>query len=133
MSIVLLMTGTPVAPDKCTSIAVCVASEVPCINGSKRPTACFCSPAPPAPFASDSQRHDRRIERNMRPVAELELKRVFGPAAESASSPSGRRRNASTYLAGTNTRQVRRALAALFGGAVGKNTMSRTWRKVKND
>jgi putative transposase len=40
---------------------------------------------------------------------------------------------ASTYLAGTNTRRVRRALAALFGGAVGKDTVSRTWRKVKND
>jgi transposase-like protein len=32
---------------------------------------------------------------------------------------------ASTYLAGTNTRRVRRALAALFGGAVGKDTVSR--------
>ena len=30
------------------------------------------------------------------------------------------------YLAGTNTRRVRRALAALFGGAVGKDTVSRT-------
>jgi putative transposase len=40
---------------------------------------------------------------------------------------------ASTYLAGTNTRRVRRALAALFGGAVGKDTVSRVWRKVKND
>ena len=40
---------------------------------------------------------------------------------------------ASTYLAGTNTRRVRRALTALFGGAVGKDTVSRTWRKVKND
>ena len=39
----------------------------------------------------------------------------------------------STYLAGTNTRRVRRALAALFGGAVGKDTVSRTWRKVKSD
>jgi hypothetical protein len=29
---------------------------------------------------------------------------------------------ASTYLAGTNTRRVRRALKALFGGAVGKDT-----------
>jgi len=28
---------------------------------------------------------------------------------------------------------VRRALAALFGGAVGKDTVSRTWRKVKSD
>lgn len=40
---------------------------------------------------------------------------------------------ASTYLAGTNTRRVRRALAALFGGAIGKDTVSRVWRKVKTD
>ena len=40
---------------------------------------------------------------------------------------------ASTYLAGTNTRRVRRALAALFGGTVGKDTVSRVWRKVKAD
>jgi putative transposase len=37
------------------------------------------------------------------------------------------------YLSGTNTRRVRRALAALFGGAVGKDTVSRVWRKVKGD
>ena len=37
------------------------------------------------------------------------------------------------YPAGTNTRRVRRALAALFGGAVGKDTVSRVWRKVKTD
>jgi putative transposase len=40
---------------------------------------------------------------------------------------------ASAYLAGTNTRRVRRALAALFGGAVGKDTVSRVWRKVQGD
>lgn len=40
---------------------------------------------------------------------------------------------ASSYLAGANTRRVRRALAALFGGAVGKDTVSRVWRKVKSD
>ncbi len=40
---------------------------------------------------------------------------------------------ASTYLAGTNTRRVRRALQALFGGAVGKDVVSRVWRKVKAD
>jgi putative transposase len=40
---------------------------------------------------------------------------------------------AGAYLAGTNTRRVRRALRALFGGAVGKDTVSRTWRKVKSD
>ena len=40
---------------------------------------------------------------------------------------------AGAYLAGTNTRRVRRALAALFGGAVGKDTVSRVWRKVQTD
>ena len=40
---------------------------------------------------------------------------------------------AGCYLAGTNTRRVRRALAALFAGAVGKVTVSRVWRKVKSD
>ena len=40
---------------------------------------------------------------------------------------------AGVYLAGTNTRRVRRALGALFGGAVGKDTVSRVWRKVKSD
>jgi putative transposase len=40
---------------------------------------------------------------------------------------------AGAYLSGTNTRRVRRALAALFGGAVGKDTVSRVWRKVKGD
>jgi transposase-like protein len=40
---------------------------------------------------------------------------------------------AGAYLAGTNTRRVRRALAALFGGAVGKDTVSRVWRKTKGD
>jgi putative transposase len=37
------------------------------------------------------------------------------------------------YLSGTNTRRVRRPLAALFGGAVGKDTVSRVWRKTKGD
>jgi putative transposase len=40
---------------------------------------------------------------------------------------------ASTYLAGTNTRRVKRALAALFKGAVGKDVVSRVWRKVKSN
>ena len=35
---------------------------------------------------------------------------------------------AGCYLSGTNTRRVRRALRALFGGAVGKDTVSRVWR-----
>ena len=40
---------------------------------------------------------------------------------------------AGAYLAGTNTRRVRRALAALFAGAVGKDVVSRVWRKVRTD
>jgi transposase-like protein len=40
---------------------------------------------------------------------------------------------AGAYLAGTNTRRVRRALRAVFAGEVGKDVVSRTWRKTKGD
>jgi putative transposase len=40
---------------------------------------------------------------------------------------------AGAYLSGTNTRRVRRALAALFGGKVGKDTVSRVWQKLRAD
>ena len=40
---------------------------------------------------------------------------------------------AGAYLSGTNTRRVRRALAAVFNGAVSKDTVSRVWRKVQGD
>lgn len=40
---------------------------------------------------------------------------------------------AGAYLAGTNTRRVQRALAALFRGALGKDVVSRAWRKVAVD
>src|SRR5438309_8857474 len=40
---------------------------------------------------------------------------------------------AGAYLSGTNTRRVKRALAALFAAAVGKDVVSRTWRKVRTD
>ncbi len=36
---------------------------------------------------------------------------------------------ASAYLSSTNTRRVKRALATLFWGAVGKDVVSRTWRR----
>jgi len=38
-----------------------------------------------------------------------------------------------SYLSGTNTRRVRRALNAVFAGAVGKDVVSRTRRKTKGD
>jgi transposase-like protein len=40
---------------------------------------------------------------------------------------------ASAYLAGVNTRRVRRALGALFGGVVSKDSVSRAWRQVQTD
>jgi putative transposase len=40
---------------------------------------------------------------------------------------------ASAYLAGTNTRRVKRVLASLFVDGVGKDVVSRVWRKVKSD
>src|SRR6266704_1813778 len=40
---------------------------------------------------------------------------------------------ACTTAVAANTRRVRRALTAVFGGAVGKDTVSRVWRKVKAD
>ena len=40
---------------------------------------------------------------------------------------------AGAYLAGTNTRRVRRALKAVFAGPVGKDVVSRVWRKTKGD
>src|SRR6185437_13440909 len=40
---------------------------------------------------------------------------------------------AGSYLAGTNTRRVRRALNAVFAGPVGKDVVSRVWRKTKGD
>jgi putative transposase len=59
---------------------------------------------------------------------------------KSAALPAYRRRTkaaeaviAGAYLSGTNTRRVRRALRAIFAGAVGKDVVSRTWRKVKGD
>ena len=39
----------------------------------------------------------------------------------------------SAYLAGAHTRRVKRALFALFKGAVSKDVVSRTWRKAKGD
>ncbi len=37
------------------------------------------------------------------------------------------------YLAGTNTRRVKRVLFGLFEGAIGKGVVSRAWRKAKVD
>ena len=56
-----------------------------------------------------------------------------GVAGLSAPDQGGRCADRFGDLSGTNTRRVRRALAALFDGAVGKDTVSRVWRKVQTD
>src|SRR5450759_3603724 len=75
-------------------------------------------------------------------VPRARLDRSDGKTAEwrNATIPAYQRRTrqadaliAGAYLAGTNTRRVRRALAALFAGAVGKDVVSRVWRKVRTD
>ena len=38
---------------------------------------------------------------------------------------------AEVYLAGVNTRRVRRALQALFAGRIGKDAVSRAWRRTR--
>jgi len=40
---------------------------------------------------------------------------------------------ASVSLAATNTRRVKRGLFGRFEGAVGKDVVSRAWRKAKTD
>ena len=95
-------------------------------------------PPPRQPYAV-SDRHVRP-DRDCRAARQAEHRRRQDDGVEKQGAAGYQRRTlaadaliASTYLAGTNTRRVRRALAALFGGAVGKDTVSRVWRKVKTD
>ncbi len=99
------------------------------------------------PVVGAGHRHghrDRRLMGTFGPVtvrvprARLETSDSRTVEWKNATIPAYQRRTkqadaliAGAYLAGTNTRRVRRALAALFGGAVGKDTVSRVWRKVK--
>ena len=51
--------------------------------------------------------------------------------APTSAAPAADALIAGAYLAGTNTRRVRRALNAVFAGPVGKDVVSRVWRKTK--
>src|SRR5215468_7357989 len=75
-------------------------------------------------------------------VPRARLERGDGTTIEwkSETLPAYRRRTkevealiAGSYLAGTNTRRVGRALASVFRGAVSKDTVGRVWRKIKGD
>jgi putative transposase len=102
-----------------------------------------------APLAAAGHRHGRRGRTLLGtfgavtvgvPRARLETPAGGTVEWKNATIPAYRRRTkradaliAGAYLAGTNTRRVRRALAALLGGAVGKDVVSRVWRKVTSD
>ena len=102
-----------------------------------------------APHAAAGHRHGRRGRTLLGTFGAVTLDvpraRLETPAGgtvewRNATIPAYRRRTqradaliAGAYLAGTNTRRVRRALAALFGGAAGKDVVSRVWRKVTSD
>jgi transposase-like protein len=75
-------------------------------------------------------------------VPRARLETSYGKMAEwkKATIPAYQRRTkqvdaliAGAYIAGTNTRRVRRALADLFGCAGERDTVCRVWRKVKGD
>jgi transposase-like protein len=98
---------------------------------------------------STGHRHGRRERQVMGSFGAIEvavprarLDTSDGRTAEwvSKTLPAYRRRTrevdaliAGAYLAGTNTRRVGRALAAVFRGAISKSTVSRVWRKIKAD
>jgi putative transposase len=102
--------------------------------------------APGRPAGHRHGHRERRLLGTFGPVA-IRVPRARLATAEGGTTewrngtiPAYRRRTrradaliAGAYLAGTNTRRVRRALAALFGGAVGKDTVSRVWRRLKTD
>lgn len=121
--------------------AVMAGTEVPATT----PEAGAAASAPPVA----GHRHGRRTRRLVGSFGAVELavprarlQGEGGAAREwrSAVLPRYARRTrqvealiAGAYLAGTNTRRVRRALAALFKGAISKDTVSRVWRKVQTD
>jgi len=102
-----------------------------------------------APAGLNGHRHGHRSRSLMGTFGRVEIRvprarlmTADGKTSEwkSKTLPAYRRRTraadaliAGAYLSGTNTRRVRRALAALFGGAVGKDVVSRVWRKVQGD
>ena len=94
------------------------------------------SPRPPGPsdhrdiWHRDDQRTRARVEDEVGKASEWRSKALprYQRLTKTAEALI-----ASVYLSGTNTRRVKRALFALFKGAVGKDVVSRAWRKVKTD
>src|SRR3954449_11208736 len=97
--------------------------------------------------AAKGHRHGRRPRRLVTSFGPLELTVPRARLRDAAGEGEGRsellpayrrlsRRAealvAQAYLAGANTRRVRRALAGLFAGRVGKDAVSRAWRRARS-
>jgi putative transposase len=110
----------------------------------------LCDEVPAAPFRPANGHRNGRRERQIIgtfgaatvAVPRARIETADGGTTEwvNQTLPAYRRRTqevdaliAGAYLAGTNTRRVGRALAALFKGAISKSTVSRVWRKIKAD
>ena len=76
---------------------------------------------------------DRRAARSVdrRGRQDARMAERFAARLAWAAVPAADALIAGAYLAGTNTRRVRRALNAVFAGPVGKDVVSRVWRKTK--
>ena len=102
--------------------------------------------APPAPIGHRHGHRQRTLVGTFGPVeidvprARLEAEDGGTTEWKSQSIEAYQRRTkqieaiiAGAYLAGTNTRRVKRALGAMFKDAIGKDVVSRAWRKVQTD
>ena len=97
--------------------------------------------------AGKGHRHGRRTRQLVTTFGPLELSVPRGRLRDatgerewkSASLPADKRLShraealiAQAYLAGMNTRRVRRALGSLFAGHVGKDVVSRAWQRTRS-
>ena len=102
--------------------------------------------APPAPIGHRHGHRQRTLVGTFGPVeidvprARLEAEDGGTTEWKSQSIEAYQRRTkqieaiiAGAYLAGTNTRRVKRALGAMFKDAISKDVVSRAWRKVQTD
>jgi transposase-like protein len=78
-------------------------------------------------------RYERRLATKGRRNGhrDRQLSTTFGPVVLAVPRARAELLITQVYLAGVNTRRVRRALASLFAGHVGKDAVSRAWRKTR--
>ena len=107
------------------------ASQVRTRRPPRRLSACATGIASPDADGHVWQDADRRATRSVdrRGRQDARMAEAVRCAPTSAAPGPPTRLIAGAYLAGTNTRRVRRALNAVLAGPVGKDVVSRVWRK----